>query len=69
MSVRKVKAVRSIKPLEKVKAIRTGRTNFYIKPVDKEIFDWAKKQRPNLSEVIAVALYEYRKKLEKESHS
>ena len=41
------------------------RTNIYIKPVDFELFEWAKKQRQSLSEVIALALMDYRKKIER----
>jgi hypothetical protein len=42
------------------------RTNIYIKPIDLELFDWAKSQRQSLSEVIALALMDYRKKLQAE---
>ena len=36
--------------------------SIYIKPIDLELFEWAKKQRQSLSEVIALALQEYREK-------
>ena len=39
--------------------------SIYIKPVDLELFAWAKSQRQSLSEVIALALQEYREKREK----
>ena len=38
------------------------RINIYVKPVDFELYDWARSQRQSLSEVIALALQEYRKK-------
>jgi hypothetical protein len=39
-----------------------NRINIYIKPIDRGLFLWAKKQRQSLSEVIALALQEYREK-------
>ncbi len=41
------------------------RINVYVKPIDFELYDWARSQRQSLSEVIALALHEYRRKLEK----
>ena len=38
------------------------RINVYVKPIDFELYDWAKTQRQSLSEVIALALRDYRKK-------
>jgi molybdenum cofactor biosynthesis enzyme MoaA len=39
-----------------------NRINIYVKTLDRELFKWAKKQRQSLSEVIALALQEYREK-------
>ena len=41
------------------------RINVYVKPIDFELFDWARTQRQSLSEVIALALRDYRKKHDK----
>jgi len=41
------------------------RNNIYIKPIDVELFEWAKSQRQSLSEVVALALMDYKKKIEK----
>jgi hypothetical protein len=41
------------------------RINIYVKPVDFELYDWARSRRQSLSEVIALALQEYRKKRDK----
>lgn len=57
-------------PEHKAKTVKTGRANFYIKPVDQELFEWAKNQRQSLSELIALALMDYRKNIKgKESKS
>jgi len=39
--------------------------NIYIKPIDRGLFKWARSQRQSLSEVIALALQEYREKQSK----
>jgi hypothetical protein len=39
--------------------------NIYVKPIDFGLYDWARGQRQSLSEVIALALQEYRKKRDK----
>jgi hypothetical protein len=56
-------------PRAKIKTFKTGRVNIYVKPMDKELFLWALSQRQSLSEVIALALMDYKKKLENENHS
>jgi hypothetical protein len=38
------------------------RRNIYVKPIDFQLFEWAESQRQSLSEVIALALRDYRKK-------
>ena len=53
-----------IMPKKKVQASELRRINIYIKPVDTKLFNWARKQRPSLSEVIALALLDYKKKIE-----
>lgn len=50
-------------PRPKGKTAEYIRANIYIKPVDFELFEWAKNQRQSLSEVIALALMDYRKKM------
>jgi len=42
-----------------------NRVYVYIKPIDRDLFKWARSQRQSLSEVIALALQEYREKREK----
>jgi hypothetical protein len=51
-------------PGRKSKRSEYKRTNIYIKPVDFELFEWAKNQRQSLSELIALALMDSRKKME-----
>ena len=51
-------------PKKKVKASELRRINIYIKPVDAKLFNWARKQRQSLSEVLALALLDYKKKIE-----
>ncbi len=41
------------------------RRNIYVKPVDFELFEWAGSQKQALSEIIALALRDYRKKHDK----
>jgi hypothetical protein len=48
---------------------QVSRINIYVKPIDFDLFDWARSQRQSLSEILALALYDYRKKIEKDSHS
>ncbi len=49
-------------PRKGSKKVRATKINIYIKPVDFELYDWARSQRQSLSEVIALALQDYRKK-------
>ena len=39
-----------------------NRVYIYIKPIDRGLFRWARSQRQSLSELIALALQDYRKK-------
>lgn len=41
------------------------RRTIYVKPIDFELFKWAESQRQSLSEIIALALRDYRKKHDK----
>ena len=52
-------------PKEKKKDYSKNRIDIYVKPIDKKLFDWAKSQRQSMSEIIALALMEYRKKIDK----
>ena len=45
--------------------IKGAIVSIYIKPIDLELFGWAKSQRQSLSEIIALALQEYREKYDK----
>ena len=56
-------------PRAKIKTFKTGRVNIYVKPMDKDLFHWALSQRQSLSEIIALALMDYKKKIEKDNHS
>jgi hypothetical protein len=47
---------------KKLKKEPVTRRNIYVKPIDFELFAWAESQRQSLSEVIALALRDYRKK-------
>lgn len=47
---------------KKRKKSEETRRNIYVKPIDFELFKWAESQRQSLSEVIALALRDYRKK-------
>ena len=47
---------------KKTKKEPVTRRNIYVKPIDFELFTWAESQRQSLSEVIALALRDYRKK-------
>jgi hypothetical protein len=49
-------------PKKTPKDYADNRLTIYVKPMDKQLFKWAKKQRQSLSEVIALALQEYREK-------
>ena len=46
---------------KKTKKKQVTRRNIYVKPIDFELFEWAESQRQSLSEVIALALRDYRK--------
>ena len=39
--------------------------SIYVKPIDLKLFQWAKKQRQSLSEIVALALQEYKDKHDK----
>jgi hypothetical protein len=52
-------------PKRKSQKEQATRINVYVKPIDFELYDWARGQRQSLSEVIALALAEYRKKRDK----
>jgi len=47
---------------KKTKQSQATRRNIYVKPVDFELFEWAGKQGQAISEIIALALRDYRKK-------
>ena len=49
-------------PERKKKNYSDNRVTVYVKPIDRELFKWARNQRQSLSEVIALALQDYRKK-------
>jgi hypothetical protein len=49
-------------PQNKKKDYSVNQLTIYVKPMDKQLFKWAKKQRQSLSEVVALALQEYREK-------
>ncbi len=50
---------------QKKKDYSANRVYIYIKPIDRGLFKWGRSQRQSLSEVIALALQEYRKKHDK----
>ena len=52
-------------PKKKKREYSANRVEVYVKPIDKELFDWAKSQRQSMSEIIALALMVYRKKVDK----
>jgi len=50
---------------KKINDYSANRAEIYIKPVDKNLFKWAKSQRQSFSEIVALALMAYRKKIDK----